>query len=139
MKVTAENTDYSNPVKSQIKVHNAWGDSSKVELEVNGERYTVNAEELISAIKRCTLNCFGNWQTLYCMLLYTYDWDNLKRDGVHTAVKIICDKCGDIVGECSVYKIYSFSKGKVVMLCSFCQREHDKAIKKADESFFRKK
>ena len=60
MKVTAEIMDYSNPAKPQIKVHNAWGDSSKVELEVEGERYTVSAEELISAIKRCTLNCFGN-------------------------------------------------------------------------------
>ena len=58
MKVTCEIKDYSNPTKENIKVHNAWNDSGKVELEVNGERYTVVAEELISAVKRATLNCF---------------------------------------------------------------------------------
>ena len=59
MKVTCEINDYSNPAKPNIKVHNAWNDSTKVELEIDGIRYTVNSEELISAIKRATLNCFG--------------------------------------------------------------------------------
>ena len=59
MRVTAEITDYSNPAMSSIRVHNAWNDSNKVELEVDGKRYTVLSSELISAVKRCTLNCFG--------------------------------------------------------------------------------
>ena len=52
MKVTVEIRDYSNPAKPCIKVHNAYNDGSKVELEVDGKRYTVCAEELISAIQR---------------------------------------------------------------------------------------
>lgn len=59
MKVTCEINDYSNPAKPRIKVHNAWADGRKVELEVNGERYTVIGEELISAVKRCMLDVFG--------------------------------------------------------------------------------
>lgn len=55
MKVTVEINDYSNPIQPCIKVHNAWSDGSKVELEVKGERYTVSADELISAIKRATV------------------------------------------------------------------------------------
>ncbi len=55
MKVTVEINDYSNPVQPCIKVHNSWHDGSKVELEVKGERYTVSADELISAIKRATV------------------------------------------------------------------------------------
>lgn len=52
MKVTVEINDYSNPAQPCIKVHNAWSDGSKVELEIKGERFTVSAEELISAIQR---------------------------------------------------------------------------------------
>lgn len=59
MKVTIELTDYSNPAKPSIRVHNAVFDSNKVELEVKGERYTLSADELISAIKRAKLNVFG--------------------------------------------------------------------------------
>lgn len=59
MKVTVEVVDYSNPAKLPIRVHNAWGDGDKVEVEVNGERYTVDGIELISAIKRCLLDEFG--------------------------------------------------------------------------------
>ena len=55
MKVTVEIHDYSKPTQPCIRVHNAWGDGSKVELEVKGERYTVSADELISAIKRATV------------------------------------------------------------------------------------
>ena len=55
MKVTCEIKDYSNPTQPCIRVHNAWSDGSKVELEVKGEYYTVCAEELISAIKRATV------------------------------------------------------------------------------------
>ena len=59
MKVTCEIKDYSNPAKPNIKIHNAWSDSNKVEIEINGEKYIVVANEMISAIKRATLNCFG--------------------------------------------------------------------------------
>ena len=52
MKVTVEIKDYSQPTQPCIKVHNAWQDGAKVELEVKGERYIVSGEELISAIKR---------------------------------------------------------------------------------------
>ena len=58
MKVTCEVKDYSNPAKPNIRVHNAWNDSGKVEIEINDERYTVVAEEIISAIERATLDCF---------------------------------------------------------------------------------
>lgn len=60
MKVTVEISDYSNPAQIPIRVHNAWADSQKVELEADGKRYTVDAEELISAIKRAKVDCFGN-------------------------------------------------------------------------------
>ena len=52
MKVTVEIRDYSKPAQPCIRVHNAWRDGEKVELEVDGKRYTVCAEELISAVKR---------------------------------------------------------------------------------------
>lgn len=52
MKVTVEINDYSKPAQPCIRVHNAWRDGSKVELEVDGKRYTVCADELISAIQR---------------------------------------------------------------------------------------
>lgn len=59
MKVTCEINDYSTSAKPKIKVHDSWADGRKVELEVNGERYTVDGEELISAVKKCMLNVFG--------------------------------------------------------------------------------
>ena len=52
MKVTVEIKDYSKPAQPCIRVHNAWSDGSKVELEIKGERFIVSAEELISAIQR---------------------------------------------------------------------------------------
>ena len=59
MKVTCEIKDYSNPAKPEIKIHNAWNRFNHVELEINGERYEVDAEELISAVNRAKLDCFG--------------------------------------------------------------------------------
>ena len=55
MRVTCEINDYSNPSMPCIRVHNAWNDSNKVELEVDGKRYTVVADELISAVIRAKL------------------------------------------------------------------------------------
>lgn len=59
MKITLEIDDYSIPAKPCIRIHNAWNDGSKVVIEVEGERYTVDADELISAVQRCKLNIFG--------------------------------------------------------------------------------
>ena len=59
MKITAKINDYSEPSKIPILVHNHWNHGDMVELEVNGERYTVKGSELISAINRCMLNTFG--------------------------------------------------------------------------------
>ena len=59
MKVTVEIQDYSNPAKLPIRVHNAWGDGDKVEVEVGGERHVVDGAELISAVKRCLLDELG--------------------------------------------------------------------------------
>ena len=60
MKITTEIEDYSTPAKPKIRVHNSWFQSSSlVELEVEGKRYTVKGSELISAIQKCMLDCFG--------------------------------------------------------------------------------
>ena len=59
MKVTCEIKDYSNPAKTSIRVHNSWADGNKVEIEVDGIRYTVSGEELISAVRRCLLDALG--------------------------------------------------------------------------------
>ena len=59
MKVTCQIEDYSNPAQPSIKIHNAFSDGKMVELEVNGVKYKVSGDELISAVKRAMLNCFG--------------------------------------------------------------------------------
>lgn len=59
MKITTEINDYSEPAKTPIRVHNHWSIGSFVELEVNGERYTVKGSELISAINRCMTDTLG--------------------------------------------------------------------------------
>ena len=59
MKITTEINDYSEPAKPSIRIHNHWNIGRFVELEVNGERYTVKGSELISAINRCMTDTFG--------------------------------------------------------------------------------
>lgn len=59
MNITCEINDYSNPAQIPIRVHNAVFNGTKVELEIEGRRFTVDGEELISAIKRCMMDCFG--------------------------------------------------------------------------------
>ena len=59
MNVTTQITDFSTPQKPSIRIHNSWTDGKKVELEIDGKRYTVDGEELISAVKRCMLDCLG--------------------------------------------------------------------------------
>ena len=58
MKVMCKINDYSDPAKPSILIHSSWPHGERVELEVDDERYTVDGEELISAIKRCMLNVF---------------------------------------------------------------------------------
>ena len=53
IKVSCELRDYSDPAKANIRVHNHWNSNSLVELEVNGERYTVKGSDLIEAAKNC--------------------------------------------------------------------------------------
>lgn len=52
MKVTVEVEDYSNPRMPNIKVHNSWNCGDAVEIEVEGKRYTVIADEMIEAIEK---------------------------------------------------------------------------------------
>ena len=59
MNITSEINDYSKPAKPHIRIHNSWPDGNKVDLEIDGKRYTVSGSELISAVKRCMLNTFG--------------------------------------------------------------------------------
>lgn len=56
MKVTCMINDYSNPAQPCIRIHNAWEHPERVTLEVGDKQYTVSSQELISAIKRATLN-----------------------------------------------------------------------------------
>ena len=53
VKVTCQLTDYSEPAKPSIKVHNHWNYSSLVELEINNECFTVSGTDLIEAVKNC--------------------------------------------------------------------------------------
>ena len=55
--VTSKLHDYSDPAMPPIKVHSSWSYTSRfVELEVDGKRYTVSADELKRAIENAT-NC----------------------------------------------------------------------------------
>ena len=58
MKVTVEIKDYSQPKQPCIRVHNSWCDGEKVELQIKDQYYTVDAAELISAIKRAQVGDF---------------------------------------------------------------------------------
>lgn len=50
VKVTCQIHDYSEPAKESLKVHSHWNINRFVELEIDGKRYTVNGNELITAI-----------------------------------------------------------------------------------------
>ena len=54
IKVSCELRDYSVPAKANIRVHSHWNSNRLVELEVNGERFTVNGGDLIEAVKNCS-------------------------------------------------------------------------------------
>ena len=59
MRVTIIIRDFSNPAQPSICVHDAWPNGDRAELEIEGKRYTVNADELISALQKVKLNVFG--------------------------------------------------------------------------------
>lgn len=53
VKVTCQIEDYSEPRKESLKVHSHWNTNRLVELEIDGKRYTVNGNELKTAIDNC--------------------------------------------------------------------------------------
>lgn len=59
MKVTAEIKDYSEQAQPSIRIHSNWNRGEFVELEIEGKRYRLLGEELISAVKKCMLNGLG--------------------------------------------------------------------------------
>lgn len=61
MNVTVEVDVLGERAKPSIKVHNAWADGGSIELEINGERYKVNAQEMISAIRRCEMGLYSKY------------------------------------------------------------------------------
>ena len=53
IKVTCQLEDYSSPAMPSIKVHNHWNTKRQIELEVDGKRYTVDGQDLITAVENC--------------------------------------------------------------------------------------
>lgn len=53
MKVTCEIQDYSNPAKPNISVHDSWLRGALAEIEVEGNRYTVDGNEIKRAVDNC--------------------------------------------------------------------------------------
>lgn len=53
VKVICQVEDYSSPSKPCIKVHNNWLSKRQVDLEVDGNRYTVDGRDLITAVENC--------------------------------------------------------------------------------------
>lgn len=51
VRITCQITDYSEPAKTEIKVHNHWSISGLVEIEVDGERHTVLGTDMIEAVR----------------------------------------------------------------------------------------
>lgn len=49
--VTCQLEDYSTPAMPRIKVHSRWDTKRHVELEVDGKRYTVVGQDLITAVE----------------------------------------------------------------------------------------
>lgn len=59
MKITCEINDYSKPKQPKIKIHSKSFDTTMIDIEINNIKYTVCADELISAINKAKLNAFG--------------------------------------------------------------------------------
>lgn len=64
MTVICEITDYSNDEfgndEETVKIYSTEFDGDKVKIVFNNQSCKVSAKELISAVKRATLDCFGN-------------------------------------------------------------------------------
>ena len=54
IKVTCEVSTYSETATPNIRVYNHWNDKDKVEIEIDGKRYTVVADDMIRAVNNCT-------------------------------------------------------------------------------------
>jgi len=54
IKVTCQISNYDEPAKQSIFLHNHWNRKEMIVIEINGEKYTVLAKDLISAITNCT-------------------------------------------------------------------------------------
>lgn len=59
MNVSVRIKEYSDPKKEDVIIHSHGLNGSKVMLEIDDKKYTVVGDELISAVKRCMLDCFG--------------------------------------------------------------------------------
>lgn len=53
VKVTCQIEDYSESRKESLKIHSHWNIKRFVELEIDGKRYTVNGNDLKTAIDNC--------------------------------------------------------------------------------------
>ena len=54
--VTCRVKNYDNPAKVSFLVHSHWTDNKFVEIEINGERYTVVGSDMITAIQAAMAN-----------------------------------------------------------------------------------
>jgi len=59
MDVICKLGEYSNPSKGEVNIESHLGDHNMVEIVIDGKRYVVCAEEVISAVKRVKLNVMG--------------------------------------------------------------------------------
>ena len=53
IEVTCGVRNYDEPAKESLKVHSHWLRNDFVVLEIDGEKYTVVADHLITAIENC--------------------------------------------------------------------------------------
>lgn len=53
VKVTCQVSDYSEPRKEEIKIHNHWQSNKLVEIQILYDRYTVDGTDLIQAVMNC--------------------------------------------------------------------------------------
>ena len=56
MRVTCEIDTYSDTAKPSIRIHSHWNQQNYVEIEIGGERYTVDGNELKTAVTNCMNN-----------------------------------------------------------------------------------
>jgi hypothetical protein len=54
VRVTCELQTYDEPAKHSIRVHSHWNMNDRVVIEVNGEKVTIIAKDMIAAVQNCT-------------------------------------------------------------------------------------